>query len=220
MKVQGTFIANGTETKLTIANFVPDSLLNIQLNFGPGPIFPVPFQEILLEDVSLIPTDLHDWLHDTFCTIGDSVWVGLDRFDYPDGVWYTSNMQVIDTAQGFWYKPTALTTSFIQGVEVCGAWHWDTMNVYTYPLSSEQFIMNNEQFKIYPNPATASVTVAINQLLSNIAPIQILDAAGRVVYSTVPTNNYTSINTSGFAKGVYVVRYGGGNVRLVLSGEL
>jgi hypothetical protein len=144
MKIQGTFVVNGSEEYITIMNPIPDSMLQKQTPI-PGDTMCLPSQYVLLDDVSLIPIDLNNWLHDTFCAVGDSVWVGLDWRDYTDGVWYSSNGEMIDTTNGFWYKPTAPVTQFIQGVEVCGIMKYDTMNLYAYPLSIDngKLIMEN-----------------------------------------------------------------------------
>jgi Secretion system C-terminal sorting domain len=216
MKVQGSFIANGSEEFITINNFQTDSntlqILNNFLVNGNG-------GNINIDNVSLIPLDIQNWLWPTFYnSVHDSVWVGLDTFDYADGKWYTGNMQYITTGPGFWLKaPYDGVKKFIHEIDVCGQLKYDTTELIEAPLISEQLIMNNAALKVFPNPASASVTVAINKVLSKKTEIQIFDATGRVVYSIVPTENYTNINTSSFAKGLYVVRYGSGNVRLVVN---
>jgi hypothetical protein len=173
--------------------------------------------EILLDNVSLIPIDLHDWLHDTFCTIGDSVWVGLNQFDYSEGVWYNSNMQIIDTSTGFWYKPEAASTQFIQGVEVCGVMHYDTMTVYAYPLSNVQLSMNPNrvQMKVFPNPANNIVTISVNNLSNQ--PIVITNTSGQIVCQQILRQPATTIDISQWASGVYVVRYAGVVKKLVVQ---
>jgi hypothetical protein len=215
LKVQRTFIAGADMSYLTIGNFkTKDSTLKQLPPWHTNFANTCSCQEILLDDISVIPTDLHDWLHDTFCTFGDSVWVGLDQFDYGDGVWYNSNMQVIDTIQGFWYKPELAITSFIQGVDVCGTWHYDTMYVYMYPQSIEQSTDQNVELHVQPNPANESVIISLTKLLNNKDEIIIFDDNGKEVYRKVPHGNFTKINVNQFAAGVYIVRYGKKNTKL------
>jgi hypothetical protein len=149
-KVQGSFIANGTEECVTIGNWLTDTTQTKVLN-GPA-AWQLPgqfFSEYLIDDASVIPIDIHDWLHDTFCAIGDSVWVGLHPLDYGDGIWYNYPMQSIPipivTGQGFWFKPTQAVTKFIQAIDVCGAMVYDTLSVYAYPLliDNGKLIMEN-----------------------------------------------------------------------------
>jgi hypothetical protein len=215
----GTFIATGVENFLTMANYITDSSLN-RTDLCPSCWAKCLCSQILVDDVSLIPTDIANWLPNASVTLGDSVYIGLDKYQVPDAIWYTYNMQVIDTASGIWVKPTQAVTQYIQAIDVCDKIAFDTVTVYANPLSYNDLSNSYFQLNVFPNPATASVTVAINKLLSNNTSIQIMDATGRVVYSILPTDNNTIINTSGFAKGVYVVRYGGGNVKLIVSGEL
>jgi hypothetical protein len=118
-KVQGSFVANGTEEYITIGNFLSDSAISREINNIMG--WADTAQNIVIDDVSLIPIDIKNWLHDTNCTLGDSVWVGLDPFDYTDGKWFTAQGQYIKTGQGFWYTPTQAVTQFVQSIDVCGA---------------------------------------------------------------------------------------------------
>lgn len=61
-------------------------------------------------------------------------------------------------------------------------------------------VKNN--FSIYPNPAGNIVTLTN---LSNNTSVNITDLAGKQVYSTTANSTELSINTSGFANGVYLV---------------
>lgn len=64
-------------------------------------------------------------------------------------------------------------------------------------------VKNN--FSIYPNPASEFVTLTN---LSNSTSVSITDLAGKQVYSTTANATELSINTSGFANGVYLVNIG------------
>jgi hypothetical protein len=217
-KIQGSFIANGTETYVTIGNWLTDStqtkVVNGPASWQVGDMF---FSDYLIDDASVIPIDITTWLHDTTCAIGDSVWVGLDRFDYAEGKWYNTNMNYIKTGQGFWYKPTQAVTSFIQSIDVCGTLKYDTMTVYAYPFSNVQLAMNPNrvQLKVWPNPATNSINVTCLSFLNNQEKLQILDVTGKEIKHLIPNNKQMEIDISGLANGLYVVKYGSKSVKFV-----
>jgi hypothetical protein len=214
-KVQGSFIANGTEEYITIANWLSDSATTKIINSIPPIAAPV--TEILLEDVSVVPIDITTWLHDTTCALGDSVWVGLHPLDYADGKWYTANMQYLQTSQGFWYKPTQAVTKFIQSIDVCGALKYDTMTVYAYPLSNVQFAMNPNrvQLKVFPNPATNVVTISVYNLMNQ--PVIITNTSGQIVLEQNLQHPTITIGISQWQSGVYIVRYAGEVKKLVVQ---
>jgi Secretion system C-terminal sorting domain len=213
MKIQGTFVANGSEEYITIMNPIPDSMLQKQTPI-PGDTMCLPSQYVLLDDVSLIPIDLNNWLHDTFCAVGDSVWVGLDWRDYSDGIWYSSNGEMIDTTNGFWYKPTAPVTKFIQGVEVCGIMKYDTMNVYMYPLSTKELKGSNANFEVqlFPNPTHEGVSIKTNLTADGLLNIIIKNSLGQQVL----TNKILTIGKVGYQglslpTGVYFITISNSN---------
>ncbi len=146
MKVQGSFIANGTEEYLTITNFQTDSnnwaVPNGYNTMSNG-------QAISIDNVSLIPIDINNWLPSiTYSAFGaDSTWVGLNKFDYADGKWYTGNMQYITTGPGFWLYGTNIENGkqYIHEIDICGVMKYDTTTIQIAPLSNVQLAMCNYQ---------------------------------------------------------------------------
>jgi Secretion system C-terminal sorting domain len=214
MKIQSVFTANGTETNVTIANFLNDSVLLKQVNFGGT----VPYwytQNMLIDNVSLIPLDITKWLPTTYTTANaDSVWVGLDAFDYADGKWYTSNMQYITTGPGFWLKGGSIEAGkkFIHEIDVCGVLRYDTTEVVVAPvaISNEQFAMNN--LKVWPNPATDAIQV------SNVAgdKVGLYNTVGQLVLVQNAVQNKVSMQVGHLPKGVYVVKTVGQIAKVVI----
>jgi hypothetical protein len=94
------FIAQGTETWLNLGNFQTDSATLIMVDSMSGGL--LPYSDMIVDAISVIPTDLNNWLHDTFTTVGDSVWVGLDKFDYFEGQWYSGDLVPLTKEPGFW----------------------------------------------------------------------------------------------------------------------
>ena len=168
-----------------------------------------------VDDVSLIPVDIANWLRDTSVTLTDSVYIGLPKYEVPDAVWYTYNMQPIDTASGIWVRPTQAITQYIQDIDVCDKVAYDTVTVYAYPLSNVQFALNNVQLKVWPNPATNVVTISVNTLINQ--PVYISNTSGQIVYQQNLHQPTTTIDISQWASGVYFVRYADAAKKLVVQ---
>jgi hypothetical protein len=214
MKVQGSFIANGTEEYVTITNFQKDSNTwavpnGFQVN-GNG-------QDISIDNVSLIPIDIQNWLQPIYYNPAqDSVWVGLDKFDYADGKWYNANMQYITTGPGFWvYPPYEGGKKFIHEIDVCGVMRYDTTEMILAPLSNQQLSINNAQLKVFPNPASNILTISVNNLGNQ--PVVITNTFGQIVYYKNLQQPTTNIDISHWTSGVYFVRYAGVVKKLVVQ---
>jgi Secretion system C-terminal sorting domain len=213
-KVQGSFVANGTETYVTIGNCLTDSTQTKVIN-GPAALQcpECKFSEVVIDDASVIPIDISNWLRDTFCNLGDSVWVGLSPLDYGDGKWYTSTMQYISTGQGFWFTPTQATTQFIQSIDVCGAVLYDTMHVNAWPLGMANNPTKNNLLTVQPNPVTKSLVLSSAAALQGV--VKVFDIHGKLLLShniSAATNAIT-LDAGSLAKGFYILRCNAGVVR-------
>lgn len=69
------------------------------------------------------------------------------------------------------------------------------------PVSIQQ--NNPVQFNLFPNPATDQITIQMNAYNSNI---KICDLVGKVIHEQSANGELVSINTSGFANGIYIVQ--------------
>jgi hypothetical protein len=204
-KVQGSFIANGTEEYITIGNFIADSALQIQN------IWSIPSQasQVLIDNVSLIPLDLKNWLQDVYITAGDSVWVGLNPLDIPDAQWHQNTIKTVPffTGPGFWYKPIeGAGATFIQGVEVCGAMVYDTMQVHVVPLSNYELGILNYELRVYPNPAKDVISVEGD--FSDVEKLKIYNYLGQEIEckQLKINNSKFIIETAGLPRGLYYVK--------------
>jgi Secretion system C-terminal sorting domain len=211
---RSTITATGTETFFTIGNFQSDSgTLKVAYYNGTCPAC----NDYGIDAFSLIPLDLNNWLHDTFTTVGDSVWVGLDKYDYFEGQWYNTSMQKISKAPGFWFTPTtSAPTMFIHEVDVCGAMKKDTCYVYVYPSLIENGAVKSEgAMRVWPNPSNGVFTVEVNNKLIG-TPLQIINVAGKLVYTCTAAKK-TEVDLSGLPKGIYTIRAGGVVSKILLS---
>ena len=196
--VQGTFTATGIETFLTIANFLSDA--NTQKSIC-DLSQPCECSEIIIDDVSLIATDISNWLHDTTIVFGDSVYIGLPLFEVSDAMWYTINMNYIGTGSGIKVKPTQAVTKYIQAIDVCNSIRYDTMTVYAYPLGITELGTTNNELIIYPNPSKNKF-----QIISKTpnAKKELYNSVGQLIISTYSNE----IDVSGYSKGVYYLKCG------------
>ena len=217
--VMGSFVANGTEEFLTIGNFKPNDSITL-VPIDPNALNPCYCTDLLIDDVSVYPIDLANWLPPTYTyAIGDSALIGLPNYETPDAKWYTYNMQLIDSGSLIKVLPPASGTKYNCGIDMCNTMVFDTVMVVGVPLSNYEFLINNYELRVYPNPAKESITVSISKLQTKKEAIKIIDATGKEVFSLVPKEHITKIDVSGLASGVYVVKYGGSNIRFVVSHE-
>ena len=63
------------------------------------------------------------------------------------------------------------------------------------------------QLNVYPNPATGSITISLNdQFSSGIATIIVTDAAGRIISESTSTENRLTLATENWKAGYYTIR--------------
>jgi hypothetical protein len=211
---QQVITATGTESWFNLGNFQTDSATLTQImSWGGG----YSHSDQMIDAISLIPVDLNNWLHDTFTSVGDSVWIGLDKFDYFEGQWYSGDLVPISTEPGFWFTPTtSAPTEFIHKVKVCGGWKTDTCMVYVYPTSlSAENAKIQDVVRVFPNPSSGLFNVEIDAKLLGY-PLQVLDMAGKVVYTCAAAKK-VELDLSALRDGVYTLRIGGAVTKMFLS---
>ncbi|MBO6117843.1 MAG: T9SS type A sorting domain-containing protein [Bacteroidales bacterium] len=79
-------------------------------------------------------------------------------------------------------------------------------------------VQQQNQSKLYPNPARQSVTLEYD-IQGQMQEMQIMDINGRVVanYLLDPSQKQVNINTSDYKKGVYIYRYGNTSGKFVVE---
>ncbi len=124
---------------------------------------------------------------------------------YVDNTFYSSsssiNLGFYPQYQGeYHYINLQVTDGSVSGT--------DDENLFVYGCGDQALptLKEDLKFKIYPNPATSSTKVEIDddpaQVLTQYS-IQILDRNGRIIYSGKSYEKEFIINTSSFQKGVY-----------------
>ncbi len=129
MKVQGTFIANGTESYVTIGNF------KLPANSTSSLVYPGATHGesgYYIDDVSVIEADLPTFAgRDTLLCVGDSVFLGRPPEIGLECLWFNNGSQVA-TGGGLWVKPSTTQTYLVQQ-DVCGLIKTDTVQVQIKP---------------------------------------------------------------------------------------
>ena len=217
-KIQGSFIATGTETFLTIGNFF-DSIHTRKLYLGHG----APLHSYyLVDDVSVIATGTTAYAgRDTTIHAGDSTYIGIDRNgEGMPCLWYTLvEPTPIDSGGRIRVHP-ACTTTYIVAMDLCGTITYDTVVVTVADVGMNKL---NEQFlHIYPNPAKDNFTIegawgcevriynVVGQLVA-VSPCchgepTCRGSAGLTMTTGLNmTSNKEMIDISGLSKGVYIV---------------
>ena len=59
---------------------------------------------------------------------------------------------------------------------------------------------------VYPNPASTSINVRINTAFIDNAMLELYDATGKLIMQQKVVNEYSALNISGLANGIYTVR--------------
>ena len=150
-KIEGTFIATGTERFITIGNFRDKANTNFQptswFHIGDGWCW------YLIDDVSVIASDAVAYAgHDTAIGFGDSVFVGLHDEAMPCTWTKQGSATVIHDGAGMWVKPTA-TTKYIVKQTLCGISTYDTVTITVWPQSVNN-LTGSSFAKVFPNPTS------------------------------------------------------------------
>jgi Secretion system C-terminal sorting domain len=210
--IVGSFVANGTEEFLTIGNFkINDSVTRISID--PNALNPCSCTALLLDDVSVYPIDLANWLPPSYgCAIGDTATIGLPNYETPDAKWYTYNMVLIDSGSQIKVVPVANGTKYICCIDMCNTMVFDTVEVRWFPLSSGEWQMVSGELSVYPNPAS-DVIVVSNVVGSKVG---LYNAVGQLVAEQKVVQNKATIQVAHLPKGVYVVKTVGQIAKVVI----
>ena len=189
IKIEGTFVASGTENHITVGNFFPNSALDKATASDHG--F-VQYAYYLFDDLSLIPTDLpadagpDNFVEETKTVqigrVGDTTAEGLDCKWFHKGNLIDSGA-IITVHAGA--KGTIDTYVVVQ--MICGNIKTDTTIIYTVGLGMKD--VREPQFSVFPNPTNGLITITSKSPAVKINAT-LYDLLGRVQYRQyVPANN-------------------------------
>ncbi len=203
-KVQGSFIANGTETFITIGNFFDTGGTTHIPYIHPG--YNIAYY--ILDDVSVIATGTPAYAgRDTTIHAGDSTYIGIDsNGEGMPCLWYILGEPTpIDSGGRILVHPAG-TTTYIVAMDLCGTITYDTVVVTVADVGINKL---NEQFlHIYPNPAKDNFTIEgamgcevriYNMVGQSFDKLRMTNDKLRM------TSNKEIIDIIGLSKGLYIV---------------
>jgi Secretion system C-terminal sorting domain len=210
--IVGSFVANGTEEFLTIGNFKADS--NVQkIALDPNNPNPCFCYDLLIDDVSVYPIDLANWLPPTYgYPIGDTAIIGLPNYETPDAKWYTYNMVLIDSGSQIKVVPPSNGTKYICGIDMCNTMVFDTVEVRWFPLSSGEWQMVSGELSVYPNPA--SDVIQVSNIMGD--KVSLYNTVGQLVAEQKVVQNKAELQVAHLPKGLYVVKTAGQVAKVVI----
>ncbi len=208
--ITGTFVANGTEKFMVLANFKSDAMTNTATA---NSSVAGDYSEWFVDAVSCIPIDLPAYAgSDTYALPGSTVYIGrpLDVGINEACMWYnlTNTVTPIDTAAGITVTVAAITQTYIVKQDICGIIKYDTVIVYAGSVGLNEFNMVKDNFQIYPNPANTNVTLEFTNIIPQKIKILITNVTGKLIREEdVEIKNFNKrINLNlDLANGLYLV---------------
>tara|TARA_B110000046_G_scaffold57595_2_gene64341 strand:+ start:17525 stop:18817 length:1293 start_codon:yes stop_codon:yes gene_type:complete len=134
---------------------------------------------------------------------GESIYL-TDGSTIVDSVTYPT--QVTDTSYGRWPNGTGSFASMAITFRAQNSNH----------TGLNKAIINTVEFSIYPNPATESFTVRLNEFKAQPTTVHIFNNMGQqLFFNTI--NQFIDVNTSTWVKGIYFVRVGLTTSRIIIQ---
>ncbi|MBS1645407.1 MAG: T9SS type A sorting domain-containing protein [Bacteroidetes bacterium] len=214
-KIEGSFVANGTESFITIGNFKDGAnttclkLINDSINSYVIANNGQSISYYLIDDVSVIESDLPAFAgNNRHIGLGDSTYIGRPQEVGLEYTWAKlGSSTVIGTGGGIWVKPNS-TTSYVVTQMLCGNIKRDTVLVEVWPLGLSSVKGQTQEYSVVPNPSHGLVN-----FLQNVANEEQLQVA---VYNLVGQEQYlgslhfkdgkAQIDLSALSNGLYYLR--------------
>lgn len=160
--ITGTFVANGTEKHCVIGNFKSDANTNKVL-INPTNL-PLIGCDVLIDDVSCIPTDLPAYAGpDLWAIPGQTVYIGRTQDVGIDEActWYnmSNTLTPIANLAGMTLTVALSTQTYIVKQDICGIIKYDTVIVHASGLGNAELQYLNDNLKLYPQPANDFLSI-------------------------------------------------------------
>jgi hypothetical protein len=195
---EDVYLANGTENYLTFGNFNVETLINYYPANSSGN-FPYPYYHI--DDVFVYEITDANAGNDTLINTAGIVQLGQNNDPTAFYEWWP-HTGIVDTnalnPQAF---VTQTTTYYVKKTQ-CGEVSYDTVVVTVSPVGLKDFTFTKEDFNLFPNPASESVTVSY---AGNGMELRICDLLGKEVKRSSLNAGKTEIDLSGLTNGVYFI---------------
>jgi hypothetical protein len=198
-KIEGVFVATGTEKYITIGNFY-DVAHTATVPVTGSATTANPYSHYLIDDVLVMDTAYLFAGNDTFVYLGDSAFIGPHESGLPY-TWYVQGSTTpIGKDGGIWVKPSA-TTSYVLAQDIMGVIKYDTVQVAVIYLGLTSLTASTSAVSLYPNPASNEITI---EGAGNSQAV-FYDITGRVVIECSITSNRQTLDISKLPKGFYTL---------------
>jgi hypothetical protein len=199
VKVQGSFVALGSEQFITIGNFFDVTNTDtVRVPSGSS----LNYSYYLVDDVSVIESNaIADAGADGLVSPGsDSVYIGTHEQGLPYTWYIVGNSTPIGYSGGFKVHPST-TTSYAVELDLCGSITRDTVVVYAAPVGSAAPFRNG--LTVFPNPAHDDLTIENAQGYEVI----IQNVVGQQVHKISVLSDKERIGVKNLPSGVYIVSF-------------
>jgi len=210
VKIQGSFVANGSEKYITIANYDSNDRVDTVRIQAEAPASGAIY---LFDDVSVVASDaVADAGPDVVISLGDSIWIGNDTAAVGGGAgmpcwWYILTggglgLNAIDSGGRILVHPDT-TTKYIMMMDLCGNFTYDTVTVNVWPAGLIHLQMSQlNNLTISPNPAKDHV--AVNGINKNIS-YQLTNVLGQEITIGILKAVNSIIDLSDYLPGIYLL---------------
>ena len=210
MKIEGVFIANGTESRVTFGNFKNDaSTIGIATGFATG----VGVATYNIDDISVIPMEITAYAgSDATICVTDSIHLGRPQEVGLECLWYKPTIATpFASTSDIWFKPTQTGNyTFIQRMDNC-AITWDTVNITVIQDCSLLLPIKPIPNVFTPNADGINDVWEFSLGLGNtLTSLSVYNRWGNIIHQTTNNQSQTTIlwdgrTTSGEAcsEGVY-----------------
>jgi hypothetical protein len=216
VKIEGSFVANGKETHISIGNFANNSAVDTVITnyWGVGDHY----SYYLIDDVSVVPVDAiaHAGV-DRWVELGKQTQIGPLEDSTARGMdckWYYKS-KLIDSGNVITVSASSIkyaVDTYVVVQNVCGKTTRDTMLLRTVGAGMSSFATTENTFSISPNPSSGKFYISNASLRGGTTKqsqqmfIKVYDLLGRVVYeqSLILNKAQTPLELN-LAKGTYIL---------------
>lgn len=209
VKVEGSFVATGKETHITLGNFAKQTDVDTAKEYYFRTL--AQYSYYLIDDVSVVPLDLKAeagadrWVEQSKTVaigrVGDTTAEALDCKWYHKGKLVDSGAIIQVAAHTVKYA----VDTYVVVQTVCGMQSRDTVLVRTVGLDISEMNFENA-YSIYPNPSNGNILISCFVIPKESITAKVYDLLGRIVdQQTLNFNNKEATLKLNIPSGSYIL---------------